>query len=264
MIVDCHTHAFPDSIAARAIESIGSHGKIRNVLDGTLGSLLGSMDRAGVDRSFLLNIATKPEQFPAIMTFCAASRSDRILPFPSVHPNDPDLKSHLRAIKAEGYKGIKLHSYYQQFVFDEDRLFPLYATLEEEGLCLIAHTGYDIAYPFDDICRPRRIVAVVDRFPGLKLMTSHLGAWMDYEEVRRWFIGRPIYMDISCTFGFLADSEVKDIIEQHGPEYVLFGSDSPWVGQAETLASLRGLGFSPDVLAMIEGKNAQRFFDLPP
>ncbi len=262
MIVDCHTHAFPDAIAARAIDAIGKHGSVRNVLDGTLGSLLASMDQAGVDKSFLLNIATKPDQFTAIMKFSAASRSDRIIPFPSVHPDDPELKSHLRAIRNEGYKGIKLHPYYQQFVFDEERLFPLYATLEEEGLFLIAHTGYDIAYPFDDYCRPRRIVQVLDRFPGLKFMASHLGAWMDYEEVRRWFIGRPIYMDLSCTFGYLAAPEIKTIIEQHGPQYVLFGSDSPWVGQAETLSDLRGLGFTPGELALIEGENARLFFGL--
>jgi predicted TIM-barrel fold metal-dependent hydrolase len=262
MIVDCHTHAFPDGIAARAMAAIGKRGGFRQVLDGTVGGLLASMDKAGVDQSILLNIATKPDQFPAIMSFCAAARSDRIIPFPSVHPDDPEWKSRLSAIRAEGYKGIKLHPYYQQFLFDEERLFPLYARLEEEGLFLIAHTGYDISYPFDDRVGPARVVRVLDRFPGLKLMTSHLGAWYDYDEVRRWFVGRPIYMDISCTFGYLPAPEIKALIEAHGTQYVLFGSDSPWMAQEETLSDLRSLGFSPEVLALIEGENARRFFSL--
>jgi predicted TIM-barrel fold metal-dependent hydrolase len=262
MIIDCHTHAFPDAIAARAIASIESRGGSKHVLDGTLGSLLRSMDRSGIDKSLMLNIATKPNQFGPIMDFCAAARSERILPFPSVHPDDPELKSHLLAIKAEGYKGIKLHPYYQEFVFDEERLFPLYETLQAEGLCLIAHTGYDVSYPCDDICTPKQIVRVLDLFPEMRFVASHLGAWYDYDEVRRRFAGRPIYMEMSWAFRYLEKSEIRDIIEQHGPPYVFFGSDAPWVPQEETLADLRSLGFSPEITAMLEGGNARRFFGL--
>jgi predicted TIM-barrel fold metal-dependent hydrolase len=262
MIIDCHTHAFPDSIAAKALASIEYRGGSKHVLDGTLGSLLKSMDQAGIDKSLMLNIATRPEQFKPIMKFCQEARSDRIIPFPSVHPADPDLKSHLRTIKAEGYKGIKIHNYYQEFIFDEERIFPIYETLEEEGLFLVAHTGYDVSYPCEDHCRPERIVRVLDRFPKLKFMASHLGAWYDYEEVRRCFFGRPIYMEMSWAFRYLPAAEIKDIIEKHGTQYVCFGSDSPWVPQEETLADLRALGFSPDVEAALEGGNARTFFEL--
>jgi predicted TIM-barrel fold metal-dependent hydrolase len=262
MIIDCHTHAFPDALAARALASIEKQGGPKHVLDGTVGGLLASMDRAGVDASLLLNIATKPEHFSPIMDFCRKVRSARIIPFPSIHPQDPQLRDHVHAVKAEGYKGIKLHNYYQNFIFDEERVWPLYAALEEEGLILAAHTGYDPSYPFEDVCRPARIVRVLDRFPGLKFMASHLGAWYDYEEVRRCFFGRPIHMEVSGSFPCLPAADIRDIIEKHGPHYVFFGSDSPWVAQEETLANLRGLGFSPDIEAMLEGGNAQRFFGL--
>jgi predicted TIM-barrel fold metal-dependent hydrolase len=43
---------------------------------------------------------------------------------------------------------------------------------------------------------------------------------------------------------------------------VFFGSDAPWVTPEETLADLRALGFSPEIEAMLEGGNAQRFFGL--
>ncbi len=263
MIIDCHTHAFPDHLAARALASIESGGgDARHVLDGTVGNLLKSMDQAGIDKSLMLNIATKPDRFAPILKFCSAARCDRIIPFPSVHPDDPELKSHLKTIRAEGFLGIKLHPYYQDFLFDEERLFPLYASLVEEGLFLAAHTGYDISFGKIEKCCPERIIRVLDRFPGLKLMTTHLGAWNDYAEVRRWLIGRPIYLEISCASQCIPPAEIKDIIEKHGPQYVLFGSDSPWVAQEETLTGLRSLGLSPDILAMIEGNNARRFFGL--
>jgi predicted TIM-barrel fold metal-dependent hydrolase len=96
----------------------------------------------------------------------------------------------------------------------------------------------------------------------MKFMASHLGAWYDYEEVRRWFFGRPIYMEMSWSFRYLPAADIKDIIEKHGPRYVFFGSDSPWVAQEETLADLRALGFSPEIEALLEGGNAQHFFGL--
>lgn len=262
MIIDCHTHAFPDAIAARALAAIESGTGPKHVLDGTVGGLLRSMDQAGIDKSLLFNIATKPDQFAPILKFCAAARSDRIVPFPSVHPADPELKKHLLAIKAEGYKGIKLHPYYQGFRFDEERVLPLYEILEAEGLILAAHTGYDVSFPFDEMGSPRQVLNVLNRFPGLKFMATHLGAWRDYDAVRRWFVGRPIYMDLSFTFGCLPNPEIRDIIEKHGPQYVFFGSDSPWVRPEETLADLRSLGFSPEITAMLEGENARRFFNL--
>jgi predicted TIM-barrel fold metal-dependent hydrolase len=96
----------------------------------------------------------------------------------------------------------------------------------------------------------------------MRFVASHLGAWYDYDEVRRRFAGRPIYMEMSWAFRYLEKSEIRDIIEQHGPPYVFFGSDAPWVPQEETLADLRSLGFSPEITAMLEGGNARRFFGL--
>jgi len=267
MIVDVHTHAFPDTLAARAIAAIEGHGGsgARHVLDGTVADLLRSMDRAGITHAVVLNIATRPEQYESILRFCEAIRNrhaPRLIPFPSVHPADPDLRKRLERIQQEGFLGIKLHTHYQDFVFDEDRLMPLYEAVEELGLILEAHTGHDIAFPRDGRCTPERIVRVLDRFPRLRFIASHFGAWLAFDEVRRWFLGRPIHLEISMSLPHIPPLEAKTFIEAHGPQYVFFGSDSPWADQAQTLADLRGLGLSPEALRLIEGENARRFFNL--
>ena len=48
-IIDFHTHAFPDPIAARAMPQLEAEGNIEAALDGRLASLLRSMDAAGID-----------------------------------------------------------------------------------------------------------------------------------------------------------------------------------------------------------------------
>ena len=89
-IVDFHTHAFPDKLAERAIPLLAEAAHCTACLDGKLASLLRSMDQAGIAQSVVLSIATKPEQFDPILRWSEGIASDRIVPFASIHPNDPD------------------------------------------------------------------------------------------------------------------------------------------------------------------------------
>jgi len=61
-IIDFHTHAFPDNIAERAIQKLEIKSKAKAYLNGTIDDLLRSMDKNGITRSVLCNIATRPEQ----------------------------------------------------------------------------------------------------------------------------------------------------------------------------------------------------------
>lgn len=58
MVIDFHTHAFPDELAKKAIPKLAANGNIANVGDGTVRSLLAEMGRSGIDRAVILNIAT--------------------------------------------------------------------------------------------------------------------------------------------------------------------------------------------------------------
>ena len=115
--IDIHTHAFPDHIAPKAIPTLEKEGGIKAYLNGTVAALLDSMDRAGVEQSVLCSIATRPEHFDPILEWSKAIRSERIEPFPSLHPEDPQLLEHLQLIHDEGFKGGKMHSYYQHQCF---------------------------------------------------------------------------------------------------------------------------------------------------
>ena len=211
-----------------------------------------------IQTSVICSIATKPDQFDAILTWSKVIRSQHILPFPSVHPADPDFRDHLHRIKAEGFSGIKMHPYYQRFFMDEERLLPFYQAVTSEKLILVMHTGFDLAFPRDRRATPLEILYVRQRFPDLLLVTTHMGAWQEWEEVEQHLIGQPIYMDIAFSLEYLDADRARRMIEAHPPGYVLFGSDSPWADQKKCLAQLRGLGLAPDVLAGVLGGNANR------
>ena len=69
MVIDFHTHAFPDELAKKAIPKLAANGNIANVGDGTVRSLLAEMGRSGVDRAVILNIATNAKQQTNVNNF---------------------------------------------------------------------------------------------------------------------------------------------------------------------------------------------------
>src|SRR5512139_720681 len=121
-IIDFHTHAFPDALAERAIKTLEEEGGIKAHLDGRVPSLLSSMDTHGIEKSVVCSIATKPSQFAPILKWCKEIQSERIIPFPSFHPVDPDFCERIIKVKGEGFKGIKFHPYYQDFALNEEGL----------------------------------------------------------------------------------------------------------------------------------------------
>ena len=92
MLIDFHTHAFPDAIAPRALKILIERmekrqgASIAPVSDGTAAGLLKLMDEERVDLSVLLPIATRPGNAANVNRFAKSLESERIRPFGSVHP----------------------------------------------------------------------------------------------------------------------------------------------------------------------------------
>ncbi len=255
--IDFHTHAFPDQIAATAIPALEKKGNVKAYLNGTVTDLLRSMDQAGIEQSVVCSIATRPEQFQPILDWSASIRSPRIVPLPSVHPMDPDRIKQLQQIRDMGFVGLKLHPYYQDFFLDDPELLEFYAEIKELGLLLVMHTGYDIGYPRIRRANPERILNLLQMVPGLRLITTHLGGWDEWADVRELLTGLPIYMEISFALDFLDQIRLRDLIESHPPEYILFGTDSPWADQITTLKMLAKLGLPDDLYERIVRENAK-------
>lgn len=258
MIIDFHTHAFPDSVAEKAIPSLEKEGEIRAHTAGTIPSLLASMDRAGIDRSIICSIATRPEQFEAILDWSRKIRSERLIPLPSVHPDDPHCVERVHAVHKEGFIGIKMHPYYQEFSLTEKRMAPLYEALCDTGLLLVVHCGYDIAYPRIRYADPAGVLELHERFPTLRLISTHFGGWDLWDEVEEILIGQNIYMEISFALQYLKEEQALRMLNNHPPEYLLFGSDSPWADQKKCIAKLQSLALNKKLLAGILGENALR------
>jgi predicted TIM-barrel fold metal-dependent hydrolase len=261
-IIDFHTHAFPDKLAARAIAHLERQGGVHAALDGTIGALRASMDRAGIAAAVVCSIATDPGQFGSILRWSKAIAGPRLLPFPSVHPAALDPADEVRQIAAAGFRGVKLHPEYQRFHVDDPALAELYRSLEEAGLIALFHAGHDIGFPDSERAAPRRLLAVHQAFPALKIVASHLGGFRRWEEVAAHLLGSGIWLDTSSTIDHIPAGLLREILAGHRPDRLLFGTDSPWSDQAGEIARVRALDLPAAATDLILGGAARELLRL--
>lgn len=259
-IIDFHTHAFADALAGRALAKLAANSGLGHALDGTVGALRASMRRAGIGRSVVCPIATRPHHYAGIRDWAREVRASApdLEMLVSVHPDDPQAAAHLEEAAADGFKGVKFHPYYQGFSVDEPRMRPLYGKIRDLNLMVVVHCGFDIAYPHDRWCNPAKIAHLAEDFPGLKLVATHFGGWMDWEESARTLLGRPIWLDASMASPFLPPERVREMALAHPAEYLLFGTDSPWTDQSAEVAFWKSLDLGDGFLRGFFGGNAER------
>lgn len=263
-VIDFHTHAFPDGIATNAVKYLEEEVKeflgpnFKAYTHGTVNELLKSMDRANIEQSIICSIATRPAQVEKITDWSKTVLSERIIPFASIHPLYDKYNEELKRIKDFGIKGIKLHPYYQDFVIDDEKYFPLYEAITKNDIILMFHGGYDIAFKKDIQAEPQRLLKVHREFPELKLIGAHLGGYDDFDRVKEYLIGEKIYLDTSFTFTLLSQKEFIDLINNHDENYILFGTDSPWADQKKEVEIIRSLELDQKRIDKILFKNAER------
>mgnify|MGYP000163993920 CR=1 FL=1 len=101
MVIDFHTHIFPDALAARAIGGLEQSGNVKSVLSGRREDLLASMKRAGVDYSLNLPIASRPKQVESINSFAiSVNGRDGLFSLGGIHPLYENYREELKRIRA--------------------------------------------------------------------------------------------------------------------------------------------------------------------
>ena len=257
MVIDFHTHVYPDKIAEKTIQTLMSSAPaVTDVYTkGTLSALLESMENAGIDKSVILPVATRKGQFDTINKFALNINMNHknLVSFGGIHPDDDDIPEKIRFFKENGFKGVKIHpDYTDTFIYDE-RYIKIIKECAEQGLKIVTHAGADPA--FDTIhCHPKKAREILDNIRSATgepfMIFAHLGGIRVHEDVKKYLLGSNCYLDISCSFSELGSwcdttaKEVTDVIKIHGADKILFATDSPWNDQKAYLEHFRAL---PDI-----------------
>lgn len=265
MIIDFHTHIFPDKIAARTIEALEAKAGVTASADGTLNGLITSMEDAKVDMSVILPVVTKPSQFETINTYAAWVNDNypgKLLSFGGIHPDTEDYKKELDHIKDLGLKGIKIHPDYQGVMIDDVRYMNIIEYADALDLIIITHAGVDIGLPDPVHCPPDKMRKVIDKIHPRKMVVAHYGGWNQWEEVYEYLAGENLYLDTAFTFDYIKEDMFYKIMDKHGYDKILFATDCPWSSQKKDVDALKNLALEVNIKEAIFYKNAEKLLNL--
>ncbi|HOX55063.1 MAG: amidohydrolase family protein [Candidatus Omnitrophica bacterium] len=261
MIIDIHTHAWPEKVSGKARESLESSFRVRLVGDPTLKILLSFMDKNSIDISAVAAVATKPDQVTSINDWLFSIRGKRIRVFCAMHPDFLSWEKELKRIKESG-DGIKFQGEFQDFYVDENRMFPLYETIQRLELPILFHCGKELSGTMLVRSSPSRLAKILKNFPHLKVIAGHFGGFELWDEVKKYLLGKDVYLDTSFFFDYLPKKEVRSLILAHRPDRLLFGTDFPLIDQKKDLDFLNSLDLPEDLRQHILYLNAQNLLGI--
>ena len=279
MIIDIHTHTFPERIAARALRKLQDNCHTALFSDGTAAGLRASEARAGVDLAVIQPVATYAEQVVPINNHVLEDFSGKapegLLSFAAMHPAFEGWEAELERVASAGIPGIKLHPPYEEIGMDDPRVIRILRKCQDLDLLVLIHGGWDIGLPGREESLPGRIRRALDLVGPVRLIAAHMAGWKCWEEAVSFLSDTGIYLDTSFSLGrltpapdgfpwdeedlrLLSDADFCDLVRCFGADHVLFGTDSPWADPAEELRKIRALPLSGEEISLICGENARK------
>lgn len=284
MIIDAHTHTFPQTIAPKVIAHLQSKAESMAYTDGTDAALQHSMCESGVDICVQLPVMTNVGQVEKLndiaLEKCEHTPETGLFSLGGIHPDYENYSEELTRIAHNGITGIKLHPAYQGVDLDDVRFMRIIDKANELGLAVVIHAGLDIGIMHHNFASVKQIENVMQTVSPAKFVLAHMGGWKDWDTVEKELCGENIYFDTSFSLGsytppkgfdvpkekrqMLGMEQFKRMVQKHGADKILFGSDSPWSEQATSIRQIKNCGFTSEQQEHIFYHNAKAVFKLSP
>lgn len=274
VIIDFHTHTFPEAMAPKTIKILEEKAGFKAILNGTLKDLYTSMEDSGVDISVILPVVTSPKQLKKINDLAIENNKlEKIISFGGIHPDNEEFESELERLKENGIKGIKIHPDYQGCFFDDDRYVRIIDKAFSLGLIVITHSGVDYGFDGEVHTTCERVLNLLERIKhkGI-LILAHMGWTHNWDEVIDKLAGKDVYFDLALSLGnlyhngeiqpLMSEETLKKFIDKHGSKKILFATDSPWCNQKEAINVLNSFSLPFEVKEDIFSNNAKRILGI--
>lgn len=279
MIIDCHTHIFPNSIQANRqthfaneseFESIYSHPKATII---TAEELIAQMDESGVDKSvvfgFPWNQADTVQRHNDYILEAIARFPERLIGFCTFGLSSIDPIKEIERCVRNGMRGVGEIGFYHEDLTREniEKLAPLMDFCLQHDLPVLLHVNEPIGhqYPGKAPISLLGIYELVSSYQKNTIILAHWGGGLFFYNLLKNEASQRltnVYFDTAAS-PFLYKKEIYPIATQIvGDSNLLFGSDYPLIHQGRYLEEMRQSGISDDSFQKIAGINAEKLLKL--
>jgi uncharacterized protein len=261
VIIDAHTHIWPDHVAAAALTANPVPGLVARG-DGTVDGLSADMARSGVVVSCCFAIANEARQVDKVNGFAASTRGPGRHAVGSVHV-DLSVEDNLASLERHGITAVKIHPLFQDFGLDDRRLWNLFDAFGDRVL-VTTHVGAGGDARRNSLSSPAMIRAIKSQFPNLRLVACHFGGFKLLDDAEELLTGLDVILETSWppSLSTLRPERVRRLIQNHGAERVVFGSDWPMTSPTEEIAAIGALGLSDDETKAVLGGTMARLLGI--
>ena len=279
MIIDFHTHIFPEAIRNNREKYFPSESAFKLLYDSSGSKLVGAkeivaaMDEQGVDRSVVFGFpwkasATFQMQNDYVMEV-VTRYPERLVGLCCFDPFNKEAVPEARRCLESGLSGIGEIAFYQSGIDDTalDMLTPLMEICLDKDLVFLIHTNEPVGhrYPGKTPNTLKQLYTLVTRFSENKIVLAHWGGGIFFfnllkKEVKERL--KNVYFDTAAS-PFLYDPEIyRYAAEIAGVDKILFGSDFPLLKPERYFKEFENAGLSKAQIDAISGMNAAKLLNL--
>ncbi len=266
-IIDSHNHIWPEKVAQKAQDFLEQSFNHKMIALPVAENLLSYMDDAEISKSVISSVASRPDQVISINNWLFSIKQERFIVFASMHPFFADFagtaafNDEMKRIR-DNSLGVKLQAEFQKFYVDDEKVFPLYEKLQKLDLPVIFHCGVELSSPGEVRSSPDRLLKVIEKFAGMKIIGAHMGGFLMWEEVFEKLAGKNIYFDTSDSIRVMKPELLNAFFEKHGFDKIIYGSDFPMQVPKEEVDFIKSLEFSDENKLKILSGNLKKLLKI--
>jgi hypothetical protein len=276
MIIDCHTHIFPDEVRknreAFCLRDRGFSSVYKNPKARIVGAeeLIASMDECGIEQSVICGFPWNETELCSLhnqyLIDSASRYPDRLIVFILLLFSDPEWSAIEldRGIK-NGAKGVGEIAFYHREMTaqDTESMRPVFSEMEKKGIPILLHTNEHLghSYPGKGRTPLEAFYQFALTFPSLPILLAHWGGGLPFYELMPEVAKAMtnVYYDTAAS-PFLYSKQIYRIVSEIvGAEKIIFGSDFPLVRPRRYFQELEESGLSIEDREKILGLNFLRF-----
>jgi predicted TIM-barrel fold metal-dependent hydrolase len=269
MIIDFHTHVFPEKIAKSTIDALVLKASGVPSTDGTVQGMLDALSRGNADIAVTLPVLTKPTQFDSVTKFVKAindeysQKGNKLISFGGIHPKCDDIDGKMQYLKSLGIKGVKIHPDYQDTFIDDDGYYQILLSAKKYDMIVVTHAGVDDGYLDQPIkCPPERVLKVIESVNHEKFVLAHYGGHKQWEKVYELLAGKNVYFDTAFSLHEIKEELFKKILIKHGEDRILFATDCPWRDIRDDVEILKSYNLGKETEEKLFYKNALKLLNI--